>query len=218
MQSYLILCCPGSGGLFLTSVIAQILGYDYDYKISDIGHAHDMGEGNWKGNKSICQIGYHWKFYRAEFPLYYCHVLPDKFLDDNQNIQPIYIDVDVKDFRKVTELYVRKAWPDIWTPDEYKKWVSPEYPPYSRDNIEQSLLIQTDLINDFENTVIKKWHTENPCKDSFKRINFRTIMGVDDRDLLTEICGIIGKPPTNKVQQYVSAYQQLNKKLYFPNQ
>jgi hypothetical protein len=215
MKSYFVLCCPGSGGLFLTSALAQLLGYNSDYKISDIGHAHDMGEGNWKGNRVICQVGYHWDVYRAGFPIYYSHVLPEKFLDDNQHIQTIYIDVDHRDRRKVTELYVRKAWPDIWTPDEYMKWASPEYPPYSRDNIEKSLLIQTDLINDFENTTIRKWHNENPSNDSYKRINFRTIMGLDDNDLLTEICRIVGKPPTDKVRQYVSDYQQLNKKLYF---
>jgi len=215
MTSYLIFCCPGTGGLFLTSVIAQLLGCNSNYKLSDTGHAHDMGKGNWNGNDSVCQIGYHWNFYREGFPVYYCHVLPNEFLESNQHIQTIYVDVDCQDIRKVTELYVRKAWPDIWTLDEYKKWASPEYPPYSRDNIEQNVLVQTDLINDFEHTVIRKWLTENPCIETYKKINFRTIMGIDNLNLMDEVCKMINQPHQQHVQQYIHDYQMLNQKLYF---
>lgn len=216
MQSYLILCCPGTGGLFLTSVVARLLGYDTQCILSKTGHAHNMGQGNWKGSQSICLVGDHWSLnYRPGFPLYYCHLLPNKFLDDNQHIQTIYIDTDEQDFEKVTELYVKKAWPDLWTPEEYNKWAGPEYPPYGPDNIEKSVLIQTDLINDLKHTVVKKWYKENPCLDTYKKINFKTIMGVDTLNLMYEVCKIINQSPKDHVQQSIFEYQQLNQKLYF---
>lgn len=216
MQSYLILCCPGTGGLFLTSVIAQLLGYNCQSIFSNTGHAHNMGKGNWKGCQSILFIGDHWDLnYRSGFSLYYSHLMPDKFLDDNQHIQTIYIDTNEQDFEKVTELYVKKAWPDIWTLDEYKKWASLEYPPYGRDNIEKSVLVQTDLINDFKHTVVKKWYKENPCLDSYKKLNFKTIMGINTLNLMHEVCKIINQPPKDHVHQYILEYQLLNQKLYF---
>jgi hypothetical protein len=200
----------------LTSVVSQLLGYDTQVILGKTGHAHNMGRGNWKGSRSICFVGNHWSLnYRSGFLLYCCHLLPDKFLDDNQHIQTIYIDTDEQDFEKVTELYVKKAWPDIWTPEEYKKWASPEYPPYSPDNIEKSVLIQADLINDFKQTIVKKWYKENPCLDTYKKLNFKTIMGIDKFNLMHEVCNIINQSPKDHVQQFISEYQLLNQKLYF---
>jgi len=46
MTRYMLYCCPGTGGLFLTTVFAQILGYQIMSKFSSTGHAHDMGRGN----------------------------------------------------------------------------------------------------------------------------------------------------------------------------
>jgi len=57
---YMIYCCAGTGGLFLTTVFAQILGYQIKSKFSNTGHAHDMGRGNWRGAQSVCFIGDHW--------------------------------------------------------------------------------------------------------------------------------------------------------------
>jgi hypothetical protein len=216
MKSYLIFCCPGAGGLFLTSVVAQLLQYNCRCIISDTGHAHNMGNGNWKGHRNVCTIGDHWDLnYRPEFSVYYSHLIPDNFLKNNRHIQPIYIDADRQDFKKITEMYVKKAWPDLWSEEEYNKWAGVDYPPYSRDNIEKSTLIQNDLINDFEHTVVKKWYDKNPCLDTYKKLNFRTIMGIDQLDLLDEVCKIINKPTNSQIQQYIFQYQALNQKLYF---
>jgi len=216
MQSYLIFCCPGTGGLFLTSVLAKLLGIDIKSKFSNTGDAHDMGQGIWKGHPSICFIGNHWgQNYKKNIPIYYSHVLPDTFLKDNRNIQTIFIHADQTDFKKITEMYVKKAWPSIWTKEEYNKWASTDYPPYSPDNIKNSNIIQNDLINDFESTVVQKWYQQNLYNPLYKKVNFRTIMGIDSLDLLNVMSSIVQLPKNQEIQQYVLEYQTLNQKLYF---
>ena len=213
---YMIYCCAGTGGLFLTTIFAQILGYQVRAKFSDTGHAHDMGRGNWRGAQSVCLIGDHWNTgYRPGHALYYAHQMPDNFIANNPDIQLIQIATDPEDYRKVAELYVKKAWPDIWSEAEYKKWASPNYPPYSPNNIKDSKVIVDDLINDFEITVIKDWHDRNANITPAHVINFKTIMGVDNLKIAQVVADIVQKPLDNSVTEYVMEYQHLNKKLYF---
>lgn len=218
MTRYMIYCCAGAGGLFLTTVFAQLLGYNAQSRFNQFGNAHDMGHGNWRGTKDICFIGNHWELnYRLNYNLYYSHILPNGFLENNPDIRLIKIHTDPIDYRKVTELFVYKAWPDMWTPEEYAKWVSPEYPPYSQSNISNSELIRNDLINDLEITNIKKWHEENLSIPTYATVNFRTIMGLDNRDLVNDICDIVKGKPSDNIRNYVAEYQQLNQNLYFNN-
>ena len=214
----MIYCCAGTGGLFLTTVFAQILGWECRSHFSTTGNAHDMGHGVWKGSANICFIGSHWDLnFRPEFQLYYSHVLPDSFIKIYSDIKLIKINTEPHDYRKVTELYVKKAWPDIWTPTEYAKWASHQYPPYSPNNIADSELIRNDLINDFEITSVKKWHEENALIPSFATIDFRTIMGIDNQNLVDIVCNITGRAAPDSTKQYTSEYQQLNRSLYFKN-
>lgn len=216
MKSYLILCCPGVGGLFLTSAVVQLLGYNCQSIFSNTGHAHNMGNGNWKGCQSILLIGDHWDLnYRSGFSCYYSHVLPENFSNNNPHTEIIYIDTWEKDFKKVSELYVKKAWPDIWTKEEYDKFAGPDYPPYSPDNIATSEIIQNDLISDFLENVVSKWYQQHRKYDSYKKINFRTIMGIDDQDLMQILCDITQRPSNEHVQQYILQYQSVNQNLYF---
>ena len=216
MNQHMIYCCAGTGGLFLTTVFAQLLGFNVRSCFSDTGNAHDMGRGVWKGANSICFIGSHWGLnYRPGYQLYYSHTLPDSFIQDHPDIKLIAITTEPRDYRKVTELFIRKAWTDMWTPEEYAKWASPYYPPYSRTNIADSELIRNDLINDLELTNVKKWHEENKLVPSFATINFRTIMGIDNQNLIDIVCNITGCTASEDTKQYVHEYQQLNHSLYF---
>jgi hypothetical protein len=218
MTQYLIYCCAGTGGLFLTTVFAQTLGLNVRSQLSSTGDAHDMGQGVWKGANNICFIGCHWEqAYRPGYQMYYSHVLSDNFIHTHPDIKVIVIHTEPRDYRKVTELYVSKAWPNIWSQEEYAKWVSPEYPPYSPNNIADSELIRNDLINDFEITCIKKWHEENAHVPRYATINFRTIMGIGSENLIDVVCGITGCTASDATAQYVSEYQNLNHSLYFNN-
>jgi hypothetical protein len=212
----MIYCCTGSGGIFLTTVFAQILGLNVRSHFSSTGNAHDLGQGVWKSTKNICLIGDHWdQTYRPGYQLYYSHVLSDNFIQTHPDIKLIVIHTEPRDYQKVTELYVKKAWPSKWTPEEYAKWASPEYPPYSRNNIADSELIRNDLINDFEINNIKKWHEENAHIPVHATINFRTIMGIDSENLIDVVCNITGCTASDATVQYVSEYQKLNHSLYF---
>lgn len=210
-------CCYGTGGLFLTSVLARILGLDIQSRFSKTGNAHDMGQGTWKGANGICLVGDFWDInYKPGARIYYTHVLPANFsLPKDHKL--ILINVVPQDYRKVTELYVKKAWPDIWTQQEYNKWAGPDYPPYSTDNIQTSDIIVNDLINDLENTAIAAWHQRNADITADYVVDFRTIMGINDRDLVDDICSIVNCTATRAIRQYVCEYQQLNREMYFKN-
>jgi len=217
---YMIYCCAGTGGLFLTTVFAQILGYQVKSTFSDTGHAHDMGWGNWRGAKTdlVCLVGNQWDLcYRPGHALYYAHQMPDNFIANNPDMQLIQIATDPEDYRKVTELYVKKAWPDIWNEEEYKKWASPDYPPYSPNNIRDSKLIVDDLINDFENTETKAWYDQNAHTKPAHVINFKTVLGLNDLRIEQVVADIVQRPVTESVAKYVKKYQLLNKELYFSN-
>lgn len=213
----MIFCCVGTGGLFLTSVFAQMLGFPVKSILDKSGHAHNMGKGNWREARSeICLIGDHWETkYRPNCNIYYTHRISDKFLPHISTVEPILIETDPRDYRKVTELYVKKAWPDIWNEQEYQKWAGPDYPPYSPDNIPNSDIIVNDLVTDFTDSVVTRWHQDNSNIAADYRINFRTIMGIDGKDLIDDVCKILGKEPNEGIRSYVQEYQKLNQKLYF---
>lgn len=218
MKQFMIYCCAGTGGLFLTTVFAQVLGLNVQAKFSASGNAHDMGRGNWRGAQSVCFIGDHWTLnYRPGSVLYYAHTMPGTFLKDNPGVTVIKVIADPQDYRKVTELYVKKAWPDIWSQEEYNKWAGPDYPPYSATNIPDSDIIVSDLINDFEKTVVQHWHDLNRHVEADHTVNFRTIMGIDRESLLAVVCDITSSTATLKTQCYVSEYQHRNQELYLLN-
>ena len=218
MNRYLILCCVGAGGNFLTTVIAQALGLDLRSQFSSTGHAHDLGQGVWKGStdRRVCIIGDHWQLnYRPNCLLYYSHDLDSDFQSQNPDVELIYVSAEQQDYAKITELYVNKAFPDLWTRQEYDKWASDQYPPYSRNNIAESELIRNDLINDLQESVVAKWYQKY---DSYKidhEIKFKTVMGISDVNLAQQISQIVNMPVTAKTQQYIAQYQALNQSLYF---
>jgi hypothetical protein len=215
-KPYMIHCCAGTGGLFLTSVFAQVLGYPVHANFSKSGHAHDLGKGNWRGANSVCFIGDHWDInYQNNYPLYYTHQIPKDFQKNISGVNLVYVHTDPADYHKVTELYVKKAWPDIWNENEYKKWASPNYPPFDPTNIPDSELIVNDLINDLKHSSVAKWHEENASAYRNYQINFKTIMGLDNNDLVDYVSDIVGRSANSSTRNYVQQYQQLNKKLYF---
>lgn len=215
-KKFLIYCCAGAGGLFLQSIFAKMMNIDLAPKFSETGNCHDLGRGSWKGFPGVVFLGNHWyENYKPNRRLYYSHVLPDDFAGANPDVEIVYIHADVEDYQKVTELYVCKAWPDIWSPEEYKKWASPFYPPYSKNNIADSELIRNDLINDLLVTHTSLWFQNKDPKNYNHVINFKTIMGLDNLKLDQMVADIVGVPSTKEISNYVLEYQQLNQRLYF---
>lgn len=215
-KRYLIHCCAGPGGLFLTSVFAKIMNIDIDPQLSSTGHCHDQGHGAWRGAPGVTFVANHWQLnYRPGSRLYYVHELDPLFRAENPDVEFVKITAQPEDYHKITELYVKKAWPDIWTQEEYAKWASPDYPPYSVNNIADSELICSDLINDFTQSITAAWFERNQHQACDYTVDFRTIMGLDDQDLDQVVADIVGLPTNNNIHQFVVDYQTLNKKLYF---
>ena len=216
MKRFLIYCCAGTGGLFLQSIFAKMMNIDVSPKFSDTGNCHDLGHGAWQGVPEAVFIGNHWNnTYRPGKRLYYSHVLPDDFAESNPDIEIVYVQVDAEDYQKVTELYVCKAWPDLWTQEEYNKWASLYYPTYSKNNIADSELIRNDLIRDLltNHTVI--WFKNKDPKNYNHVINFKTIMGLDNLKLDQIVADIVGVLGAKEITNFVLEYQQLNQRLYF---
>jgi hypothetical protein len=216
MKKFLVYCCPGTGGHFLVSIFARMMNIDGVLQFSSIGDCHNLGQGDWKGMPGIVFIGNYWKGnYRPNKHLYYSHVLPEDFADSNPDIEIVYIHADDQDYKKVTELYVRKAWPNLWTPEEYAKWASPNYPPYNKNNIDESDLIRNDLVNDLLVTHTKHWFVNKDPKNYNHVINFKTIMGLDTQRIDQVVADIVGTSSTKEISDFADGYQQLNKRLYF---
>lgn len=215
MTAYMILCAPGVGGLFLTTAMTMQLKIPIKPKIHATGHAHDMGQGNWQGaGQSVCFIGDYWQLnYREGCRLYYTHVVPQDWRADDVCL--IKVTANAEDYRKITELYVKKAWPDIWTKKEYDKWAGPDYPPYSPDNIQDSPIIVQDLVNDFERTITAAWFERHRDQKADIEIDFRTIMGINGQDLADKISAITQQPVSDAVREYIAQYQKTNRDLYF---
>lgn len=217
MTRYLIYCAAGSGGLFLTSVIANFLGIEIKPQISPSGHSHNLGKGNWNGaDNAINFIGNHWDLnFKPDSIIFYAHQGPISDLKLKiPNLKVILIDFTEEDCYNITKLYVNKAWPDIWSKKEYDMWWGANWPAYNKTNIQDSEIIRNDLIHQLVN------ETQNWIKEYDKNVvdfvvDFKTVMGLDNSKLATVLSNILDKPVTSTIEKMIDKYQTLNKRLYF---
>jgi hypothetical protein len=216
MKRFLIYCCVGSGGMFLTSVLAQMLNYDVDPVLSSRGHCHQLSKnGIWTNTKDINFIGEFWSNFRPDRRLFYTHVLDiDRFRQDHPDVKLILINFAVEDAELIARLFVCKAWPDIWSLEEYNKWAGPSWPAYSQNNIQESDLIRNEIIADLTQTRIKSWLTQVNASDFDYVIDFKTILGLNSIALGSQLENIVDRSVTSAVTEYIKQYQQINRELY----
>ena len=216
MKKFLIYCCVGSGGMFLTSVLAQMLNYDVDPVLSNRGHCHQLSSrGIWTNTQDINFIGEFWSNFRQDRRLFYTHVLDvAKFKQEHPDVELILIDFAPEDAELIARLFVCKAWPDIWTPEEYNKWAGPSWPAYSHDNIQESDLIRNEIIADLTQTRIKSWLAQVKTSGFDHIVDFKTILGLNSTSLGAQLESIVDQPITAEVAEYIKQYQQINRELY----
>jgi len=98
-NQYYICCVAGSGGMFLSTVIAKYLGFDCPTDIADNGHCHDLGQGIWKSNNYIDLLGDYWSGKKSNFPIIFSHItnlnLVQKVMPDINIILIDYDDTDL---------------------------------------------------------------------------------------------------------------------------
>jgi hypothetical protein len=213
--------CSGTGGMFLTSVFAKIMNIPIETKISSIGDCHDFGNGVWAPHQSAIidhvfdvQTG---KLILNHVPgkfLYLSHIITNEFIEQNPDIEVVQIRAKPDDYYDISLLAVKKEWPNHWTQEEYNKWVSPYYPPYSPNNIAESALICKDLIGFLIGKKTADWYQEHEHINYSHYIDFQTVMGIDNKNLAQEVATITGGNVTDEVCKFINEYQQLNKKLY----
>jgi len=214
--------CTGTGGMFLTALFAKFMNIKLQEKISARGDCHDYGNGVWRGAPEIftahkfdVELG-NTKFqYRPGLRLYHTHHLTCEFVEQNADLTVVRIDADESDYINIARLAVKKAFAVHWTLQEYNKWVGPDYPPYSPNNIAESDLIVADVVNDFIITQTKPWFTQHASIKYSHTIDFKTVMGLNNQDLVQEVANITHGQITDDICKFVDDYQQLNKKLYF---
>jgi hypothetical protein len=214
--------CQGSGGMFLTAVFAKFMNIKLQEKISVRGDCHDYGNGVWNRAPGISVAHtFDIKLGRTKFRylpgsgLYETHNLTSEFVEQNADLTVVRIDADESDYINIARLAVKKAHAMHWTLQEYNKWVSSDYPPFSPNNLEESDLIVSDLVNDFIITQTKPWFIQHASIKYSHTIDFKTVMGLNNRDLVQEVANITDGQITDDICKFVHNYQQLNKKLYF---
>lgn len=222
IRKFLIHYCQGGGGQFLASVFAKILGIKAKTKISSLGDCHDVGNGIWKSTEEIF-INHVFDITTGQTRLqhipgaqvYISHDMTKEFIEQHPDIELVQITADINDYINMANLAVKKAWPIFWTKAEYDKWVSPEYPPYSPTNILESDLICNDLINHVTLKQTLDWYEKYKDIKYSYQIDFKTIMGINNKNIANEVKDITNGIITNDIIRFISNYQTLNKKLYF---
>lgn len=219
-MKYCIHHCAGSGGMFLLTMIAKALQLSASNQLDrDQGDYHNAGKGDWVNlNDRINWIGDHWDINFQEgdnFILYYTHKheyvkrLKKRFAD----IKVIGI-VSDNDDDMITKMYIHKAWPNLWTKDEYDKWVALgcEFPPYDSSNLKDPIVynkVHSQLTFD-----TKKWTQTLPANLIDHPVKFKTVMGMDDSILSNELENILGIRLSNEVIDSIKDYQNTNRRLY----
>jgi hypothetical protein len=217
-QKYHIFCVSGSGGSFLSTVFAKLLGIHITPKLSIDGNCHDLGNGEWEDTDEINLIGNHWRRFNIKKTIFVSHLLVD--LEKHKKMYPevgtVLLAYDQTDYLNITKLNVTKFLHSIWNENEYNKLVGPSWPPYDRNNIKQSSIIYKDLTK-LLNTHTKQWIEDiDPVKFDFV-IDFKTVMGLNEIRLDQAVANIVGKSTNSDIYNYVVDYQLLNKELYFKN-
>ena len=230
-KKFLIHYAIGSGGFFIISVFAQMMGIKVSPVINpNFGHVHNLGQGDWVEFGDI-YCGHDMKpgttalimnAYDPLCKLYQSHIISNEFANQHPDIKVVKIDAGVDDYEIITKLAVKKAFANRWTKEEYDKWASPDYPPYSPANILESELVCNDIVKDFLVTQTTPWFDQTST--SFMQqtkftnyahiIDFKTVMGIKP-GLAEQVAEITGGKITDQIRNHIKSYQDLNKKLYF---
>ena len=230
-DKYVIHYAIGAGGFFIISLFAQMMGIRVSPIINPtLGHVHDLGQGEWAKVEEI-NVGpamgsgttkLVMNIYNPLSRLYHSHIISNEFINQHPDIKVVKIEADVDDYELITKLAVKKTWVARWTKEEYDKWASPNYPPYSPANILESELVCNDLVQDFLVTQTKPWFDQTATsflqQTKFTNyahiINFKTVMGINP-GLAEQVAEITGGEITDQIRNYIKSYQDLNKQLYF---
>lgn len=214
--------CAGSGGMFLLNLFATFLDLKKNTLDTSHGDYHDGGKGDWKTlDQKICWIGTYWDIHYKEDPnviLYYthCHEHLLKLKKLQPNVKIVAIDCFDDDYENITKLYIKKAWSNLWTEQEYNKWVSTGcnyFPPYNKNNLNDPIVYK--LVHSQLNLDTIRWHKNLDHTQIDYVINFKTIFGLNDQSLEDKVSSITGVTTNNNVKKMIKDYQTLNKKLYF---
>ena len=211
--------CSGSGGMFLTSMIGRMLNIDtvsfIDNKHGDY-HQNSRGEWGIDRKDEIALIGNQWTDRIVPARIYYTHQheYVSKLQTMFNGLKVIAIDADTEDFALITTLFIKKAWVNIWTEQEYNKWVKLgcNFPPYDISNLEDPAVF--DVIHEQLNHDTINWHNTLDRKNVNHIIKFKTIFGLDNSSLLDALETVMDKPVTDSIKQLIFQYQQRNKELY----
>lgn len=213
MTRYYILYPSGAGGNFLASVLARFRGLECGTVISETGHCHDLGHGEWRSTDVFGLIGdYFWEHTWRQ-PILVGHYSDlQNLLQRESGVKVILIDSDDSDLEIMARMHTAKRMHAIWTEEEYNRVAGPDWPKYRPDNILTSEMVQRE-ITEFRIPEIKKWQEAVPREYVNYTIDFKTILGINDKDLIAELTAILGDP-VDGVQEFVHRYQTINQNLY----
>ena len=210
-NQYYICCVAGSGGMFLSTVIAKYLGFNCPTIIADNGLCHDLGQGIWKSNNCIDLFGDHWNGKASKCPIIFSHDTNFNFVQKVMpNIKIVLIDYDDTDLLQIATFRTMKAYTLMWSQEEYNKIAGPNWPLYHPDNLTQSNMIRDECIN-FRILDTKQWISSVDRTLVDYKIDFKIIY---NGDVSKKIAEILSVSESISIRQFVLDYQQINQHYY----
>jgi len=211
MTQYYLLCMPGSGGMFVTSLMCHYLFGSCDTRVSNTGHCHDLGQGSWNNTDQVFLIGDHWQDRVYHKPILFSHFTDlDRVRTFMPEIQVVLIDFQQDDVELISKLRTIKAHHPNWTAEEYAKFAGPNWPSYDPNNILDSKIVEQEL------THLQIPHTQNWIRqvDRTKANYVLQFKDIIRGNINQAVAKIFGRDTDTAVQSFVEQYQRSNCKYY----
>lgn len=213
---YCILAAPGAGSLFLASVFAKYLGYPCNTTISQSGHCHNLGHGDWVYTKFIVNalnLVPGCEFINQD-AVFVGHKLPNDYLKKKPyNLKIVLIDYELSDSYYIALLHSVKAFPHVWTEGHYNTIAGPDWLPYNWNVMLTSKLVRDELLP-YRIEEMNQWidSIDSSIVDYF--IDFKTVFGLNSLDLNQQVANILNTSPDPEIKLFIDEYQTINQQLY----
>jgi hypothetical protein len=219
---YCIHHCSGSGGMFLLTLFANFLNLKPKNQLDTAhGDYHNSGSGDWKNlNSKICWMGNYWEGHKNndDVVLYYTH--QHEYISRLKKLYPdikiVAIDASEEDYKNITKFYIKKGWSNLWTQQEYNKWVATGcdyFPPYDKNNLNDPMVY--NMLHSQLNLDTINWHKTLDHNQVDYLVDFKTIFGLNNQSLEDIVSSITGMPVTDNIKKIIQEYQTVNNRLYF---
>jgi hypothetical protein len=199
----------------MTVLASMLTEFDISHvTISDNGDCHNVGNGIWQANKYLShpykEIHIN-QLEKIKQPVLGTHVIKQF---PSRVAYRILINYDKSDYKHICTMKAIKADTLSWNTDAFNNIKGDSWPLYSKNNIVESKTIRDEIINVHNYNETMNWIKDIDTTAFDYVIDFKTIHGIDNKQLSTVIATICNKPVTTDVYNFIKQYQKINQRLY----